>query len=602
MSPSSVPVSPASLERAAHRIRRRRILFGAMVAASWIALVTLMVLTLRPGGLGPVDALLIVMFGLWLPWPLMGFWNGVIGFMLMRFARDPVGLVCPPAREIGGDEAIRVRTAVLVCIRNEAPERVFANARALLSALARTPWGRHFRLHILSDTDQPNLAAAEAAAMSDLHIEGTQAPVYRRRTRNEGFKAGSIRQFVEHEADGADFMLVLDADSRMSAARILRMVRIMQADPRLGILQSLAVGLPSLSPLARLFQFGMRLGMRSYTFGSAWWHGDCGPYWGHNALLRIEPFRRHCELPALPGRPPLGGTILSHDQVEAVLMRRAGFDVRVLPEEGGSYEENPPTLIEHMRRDMRWCVGNMQYLRLLDLPGLLPMSRVQLGLAILMFLASPIFLAMWAVLLVLALIHRAGAEPWLSSDGAAWLLAAVAVIIFMPKLASAADVLSRRTASQGFGGPGGFVAGCCAETVFALLVTPIAAMSHTLTIAGLLLRRGTGWSAQARDTHRVGWSEAARRFWPHTLAGALAVAGLALLAPVAPVYAAPIYLGLLLAVPFAVVTSSPALGRWMAAIGLCAIPEEITPPPAEGVDNSSTGVCSADASAAATVG
>ncbi|MFK8250437.1 glucans biosynthesis glucosyltransferase MdoH [Ancylobacter terrae] len=602
MSPNPSPASSASLDRVARQVRRRRIVFGAVVTASWIVLVAVMVHTLRPGGLGLLDALLIVLFGLWLPWPLMGFWNGLIGFVLMRFARDPVGLVCPSARQIAGDEAIRARTAVLVCVRNEAPERVFDNARALLSALAATPWGDRFRLHVLSDTDQPDIAAAEAAAVRDLHIEGTEAPVYRRRTRNEGFKAGSIRQFVEHEAGDADFMLVLDADSRMSAARILRMVRIMQADPRLGILQSLAVGLPSLSPLARLFQFGMRLGMRSYTFGSAWWHGDCGPYWGHNALLRIEPFRRHCELPALPGRPPLGGAILSHDQVEAVLMRRAGFDVRVLPEEGGSYEENPPTLIEHMRRDMRWCVGNMQYLRLLNLPGLLPTSRVQLGLAILMFLASPVFLAIWALLLVQALIHRAGAEPWLSPDAAAWLLAVVAAIIFMPKLASAADVLSRRAASRGFGGAGRFVAGFCAETVFALLVTPIAAMSHTLTIAGLLLRRGVGWGAQARDTHRVGWGEAARRFWPHTLAGGIAASGLAGLSPLAPLYAAPIYLGLLLAVPLAVVTASPALGRWMAAMGLCAIPEEVTPPPTEGVGDSSAPICGADPAPAATGG
>ena len=144
----------------------------------------------------------------------------------------------------------------------------------------------------------------------------------------------------------------------------------MQNNPQLGILQSLVVGMPTSSPFARVFQFGMRLGMRSYTLGSAWWQADCGPYWGHNALIRLEPFIRHCHLPELSSGPPLGGQILSHDQVEAALMRKAGYEVRVLPEEGGSWEENPPTLLEYIRRDLRWCHGNMQYWPLLTIPGL----------------------------------------------------------------------------------------------------------------------------------------------------------------------------------------------------------------------------------------
>ena len=158
-------------------------------------------------------------------------------------------------------------------------------------------------------------------------------------------------------------MLPLDADSLMSGEAILRLVRIMQAHPKLGILQSLVVGAPSASAFARIFQFGMRHGMRAYTMGSAWWIGDCGPFWGHNALVRIAPFAEHCHLPILPGQPPLGGHVLSHDQVEATLMRRAGYEVRVLPDESGSWEENPPTMFEFSTRDLRWCQGNMQYLQ-----------------------------------------------------------------------------------------------------------------------------------------------------------------------------------------------------------------------------------------------
>ena len=176
----------------------------------------------------------------------------------------------------------------------------------------------------------------------------------------------------------------------------------MQAHPKIGILQSLVVGMPSASAFARIFQFGMRHGMRSYTMGQAWWVGDCGPFWGHNALVRIKPFHEQCDLPMLPGKPPLGGHVLSHDQVEATLMRRAGYEVRVLPEERGSWEENPPTMLEFARRDVRWCQGNMQYLKLLDLPGLYPMSRFQLVWAILMFIGIPAWTLMIALLPVAA--------------------------------------------------------------------------------------------------------------------------------------------------------------------------------------------------------
>lgn len=167
-------------------------------------------------------------------------------------------------------------------------------------------------------------------------------------------------------------MVTLDADSIMAPDAVLRLVRIMEAEPTFGIVQTLVAGMPSTSLFARLFQLGMRLGMRSYTLGSSAWQADCGPYWGHNAIIRVEPFTRHCHIPRLSGSPPFGGDVLSHDQIEAALMRRAGFEVRVLPEEGGSWEANPPTLVEFVRRDLRWCLGNMQYVRLVGMRGCCP--------------------------------------------------------------------------------------------------------------------------------------------------------------------------------------------------------------------------------------
>ena len=240
--------------------------------------------------------------------------------------------------------------------------------------------------------------------------------------------------------------MTLDADSFMTADAVLRLVRIMQADPRLGILQGLVVGLPSTSAFARIFQFGMRLGMRSYTIGSAWWQGDCGPYWGHNAVLRLAPFIAHCALPVLSGDGAEDRHILSHDQIEAVLMRAAGYEVRVLPQEDLGWEENPPTLIEFIRRDLRWCQGNMQYWRFLALPGLKPVSRYQLVLAILMFIGSPA----WIGLLVLGTLAVAFADTpanFIRADAGMALFVCVLVMWFSPKIASVIDVLLQPGAS-----------------------------------------------------------------------------------------------------------------------------------------------------------
>jgi membrane glycosyltransferase len=69
---------------------------------------------------------------------------------------------------------------------------------------------------------------------------------------------------------GYDLFLPLDSDSVMSGRAVLKMARIMQRHPRIGILQALCVGAPSDSFFARCFQFGMRHGMRSYTAGAIW--------------------------------------------------------------------------------------------------------------------------------------------------------------------------------------------------------------------------------------------------------------------------------------------------------------------------------------------
>ncbi|HYH43216.1 MAG TPA: glucans biosynthesis glucosyltransferase MdoH, partial [Burkholderiales bacterium] len=348
-------------------MRRRRVGFAAVALASCAALLALMAATLFPAGFDLTGGVMLCLFALTLPWTTIGFWNAVIGFALMGFVRDPAGRVAPHLRGITGEEAIASATALLVCIRNEDTRRVSSNLDWMIQGLVATGEARWFHLYILSDSNEPAIAAEEercAAALAE-RFGAALTVTYRRREISSGFKAGNIRDFCERWGWLHRFAIVLDADSVMTPSAMLRLVRVMQAQPRIGILQTLVTGLPSGSAFARIFQFGMRLGMRSFTLGAASWQGDCGPYWGHNAILRLAPFIEHCELPVLPGEPPLGGHVLSHDQLEAVLMRRAGYEVRVLPDEDGSWEGNPPSLTEFIRRDLRWCQGNMQYFHFL---------------------------------------------------------------------------------------------------------------------------------------------------------------------------------------------------------------------------------------------
>jgi membrane glycosyltransferase len=491
--------------------------------------------------------------------------------------------VNPLAANISGDEKLAASTAILMCIRNESPDQVIRNLEPLLDGVTRAGVHRHFHAYLLSDSSDPDIVAAEVSRFAAFaeKWKSTIPITYRRRRVNTAFKSGNMRDFCERWGANHDFAITLDADSFMPAHAVLRLVRIMQANPRLGMLQTLIVGLPSVSPFARVFQFGMRLGMRSHTLGAAWWQGDCGPYWGHNAILRLAPFTDHCAMPVLRGSGPLSGHVLSHDQVEAALMRRAGFEVRVLPEEGLSFEENPPTLLEFKRRDLRWLHGNMQYWQLLTLPGLRPVSRFQLFFAILMYLNSPAWIAMMAIgTTVLALSETQQAVP-VSLGAGAILLATIMLMTWAPKIASVVDLLLREPARRSYGGGASFVSNVATETLHMLILSPIMALAHTLFLIRLFLFRRAGtWNSQLRESHAVPWGLALTRLWPQTLAGAVVIGVVAAKVPEKLALAFMSAGGLLLAVPFAVATASPLLGTVLARIGIGRIPEEVEVPAA----------------------
>ena len=558
----------------------RRLLFFLAVVLTMAGLIWLAVIALSPSGFGAVDLVLVLLFAVTLPWYVIGFWNATIGLLIMRFARDPVAAVTPAVGRIRGDEPITTSTAIVMCIRNELPDRVLRHLTPLMQGIAARGAGDRFHVYVLSDTDDPAIAAAEDTCFAALADEWQDklAVTYRRRDKNTGFKAGNVRDFCERWGHDHDFALMLDADSVMTADAALRLVRVMQVDPQIGILQSLVIGMPSASAFARIFQFGMRLGMRSYTIGSAWWQGDCGPYWGHNALVRIAPFVEHCHLPMLAEGALVGGHVLSHDQIEAVLMRRAGYEVRVVAYEGDSFEQNPPTLVEYIRRDLRWCQGNMQYWHFLRLPGLRPMSRYQLIFAILMFVGAPAWIGMLLIGSVAVALAPAPAD-FMRADAGLLLLLLVLSMWFAPNIATAIDVMTRPDLRRTFGGGVRFMLSVLITIVFVILLSSAQWASHTVFLARLLTGGSIGWGGQARDDHSLSWADAARYFWPQTLIGAAPVLLLAATAPSAIPYALFIAGGPLLSIPFAVLTSHPAAGRALIAIGLDRLPEETAPPP-----------------------
>jgi membrane glycosyltransferase len=562
----------------APRLARRRVAFAALVIGSVAALTALLVTSFADGGISWAEWLMVGCFLLTLPWTAIGFWNAVVGLALMRLSRDPLAAVVPLA---AGNVATAssASTAILSCIRNEDVDEVALRLDAMAADLDRSGRAGGFALYVLSDTNVEQIAAREQHAFAALarRWAGRLEIVYRRRADNPGFKAGNIRDFLERWGSAHDYAIVLDADSFMSARTMLELVARMDANPRLGILQTLVVGSPTVSAFARVFQFGMRLGMRSYTLGSAWWQGDCGPYWGHNAIWRVRPFTEHCELPVLPGKGPLSGWVLSHDQVEAVLMRRAGYEVRVLPVETESFEENPPNLLEFIRRELRWCQGNLQYLKLLRLSGLKPVSRIQLVLAILMFVSAPAWLTFMATGAGIVALGGAELIRFDATAGIA-LFVIVLTMIFAPKIATVLDILADARLRRAFGGAPRVAASWFVELVFAALMAPVIAVAVSLFIAGLPFGKAMGWGAQIRDNRKLPLALCAAKLWPQTLFGLAGFAWAAAFAPGLVWPLLPVILGPALAIPFARLTSGEAAGRLALASRLWRLPEETAPP------------------------
>ena len=538
-----------------------RILFFTIMLATAIALLALMVNLLAPGGWTIIKALILLCFTGVVPWIGICVGNALLGAAVLIFARNPPRAVLPLQGDIDFGP-ITTRVALAVTIRNEPMAIVLPPLRALLAALDGAGYYANFAIFFLSDSSDGTTEQAAIRIWPDPRIH------YRRRTENTGFKAGNVMDFLDQHAEAFPFTVMLDADSVMTADAVLRLVRIMQADPAMGVVQHLTVGLPATSAFPRLFQFGMRAGMRSWATGQALWQGTDGPYWGHNAILRSAAFRDHCKLAPLSD----GSPILSHDQVEAARMRFAGYKVCVWAGEDGSYEANPPALPEFLQRDSRWLAGNMQYWHLLRLPGFTAMGRWQLIQAMLLFAGAPLYIA---ILLLAALSAATGGGDATPRGALAALTMAWPLALYSPKLLAYGQVLLNDRAR--YGGVWRFAAGILAETIFTLLLDAVATLHKTLAIGRLAFGARPAWLSQNRADRGVGWVEATQMFWPHTLIGIAAFTGFAASSWAMVIWALPWAIGLILAIPFCVVTANPAVSKWFTQRRIAAIPEELLP-------------------------
>ena len=487
-------------------------------------------------------------------------WPVVLGALGRLGLRGPVLL--PPARDPGS------RTAILVPIHNEDPAHVFAALRAMRGQVdAADLDGIEF--FVLSDSRDPDIAREEEAQYASLPPHG--APVtYRRRLANAGRKAGNIADFCARWGGAFDYMLVLDADSVMGAGAIERMVGLMDANPRAGLIQSVPYCVNRETLHARMFQFAMRLYTPLWAEGAALWFGSEANYWGHNAIIRIAPFMRHARLPVLPGRAPLGGEILCHDVVEAALLRAAGWETWLAPAIADSFEELPPNMADDAARERRWCQGNVQHIGLLARAGLRASGRLHLGSGVLYYLGAPC----WVLIAALFSVAPAAfAEPALRS--LAW---PVLALWGVPKLLHAAAALADHRRVRGFGGRASLLASLFAEQALGMLTAPASLLASARFVLTTLAGRVVRWDAQPRADRGVDWREAWDRFgWQAIVGVTWSAALLARGNPTLLAWAAPIAAGLVAGIPIAVWTSRQDWGRAARRLGLFLTTDEMQP-------------------------
>ncbi len=528
---------------------------------------------------------LLVLFIVNFSWIALAATSGVLGFVSL-VARRIIPHRAPAS-------PIATQTAIVMPVYNERTDRCFAAVQAIFESVEATGEGAHFDFFILSDTTDPDIWVAEEVAFFALRerLRPRARVYYRHRAQNLGRKAGNIADFVTRWGGAYAHMIVLDADSLMTGECILALTRAMEADPHAGIIQSLPLILNRNTLFARVQQFAARFYGPIVAAGLSAWSGKDGNYWGHNAIIRLAAFAGHAGLPSLPGKPPFGGHILSHDFVEAALIRRGGWSVSMLPDLEGSYEEGPPSLIDLAVRDRRWCQGNLQHARVILARGLQWSSRQHFATGIAAYVASPLWLMQLIVGLLLVLQTRFvrpeyftrefslyPAWPRFDAERALSLFILTMAVLLVPKALGWVFALCDARTRRDAGGAIRLTLSALLEIVISALLAPVLMLIQSGSVFQILSGRDTGWNPQRRDDGSIPLGNIIHRHFWHTALGIVAGVSAYGLSPYLFAWMSPTILGLVLAIPLSAASGLRRLGLGLRRAGLLLTPEERSPP------------------------
>ena len=587
---AAVPASPETRKlRRTARVRRTVFIILALVqAAAFAYYMTTRILPYH--GEQPLELAILSLSTILFAWVSVGFWTALSGFLLLVFGADRHAI----SRSAGKVPSIPpdARTAVIMPVRNEHVPRVFAGLRATYESVVAAGVLPHFDFFVLSDSSEPDSVTAERHAWLSLctAVGGFGHIFYRWRRHRIKRKSGNVADFCRRWGSQYRYMVVLDADSVMSGDCLATLVRLMEANPSAGIIQTAPQAAGRETLYARLQQFATRVYGPLFTAGLHFWQLGESYYWGHNAIIRIAPFMRHCALGRLPGRGPLSGEILSHDFVEAALMRRAGWKVWMAYDLRGSYEEMPPNLLDELKRDRRWCQGNLINSRLFLWQGLHPAHRAVFMTGIMAYVSAPLWLLSLAFSTAFIVWQtmvgpRYFVEPrqlfpiWPEWDfeSAIGFAVATALVLFLPKILGAVLVVAR--GGRPFGGALRVTLGLIIEVLFSSLLAPVRMLFHTQFVVATLTGLGVHWKSPPREDAETTWGEATRRHGLHTVVGVLWGIGVYWLEPSYAWWMVPVVGALAVSIPLSVYSSRVSLGRALRRAKLFLIPEETSPPP-----------------------
>jgi membrane glycosyltransferase len=575
-----------------HKWFRRSLFFGLVLL---IAVFSTLLFAdwLQRTGLNPAKWTLMVLYAILTTGLAFGFAQSCFGFLITLVRGDPLRITKRLSlKDTPLESPLQAKVALLFPIYNEDPKRFFSGIETTYKALEATGQLEHFSFFILSDSTDPNRWIEEENRWLDLtqKLNAHGRITYRHRTSNINQKSGNVSDFCRRWGSHFDHMICFDADSLMSASCILKLTHLMEQNPQVGIIQTMPGLFGAETLFARLQQFANRIHGGISGAGLNFWQQSEGNYWGHNAIIRLKPFVQSCALPELPGPRPLGGRVLSHDFVEAALMRKAGYEVWLAGDIEDSFEELPPTLLDFAQRDRRWCQGNLQHAWIALFGAIPAMNRIHMLNGIYAYIAAPLWLCFLAVSTLaayswersgLSLIVRPGEfflSPHSLTEHGLAVLAITLGMLFLPKLFTCIRLLLEPQFRADYGGALRGIFSIFIEVFFFSLIAPAMMLFHSSFVLSILCGNKVAWNSQNRQVCHTTWLDAARIHGGHTLVGILWGILAWRIQPSLFFWMSPVLIGWWLAVPLSVFTSHTDFARSLRKRSLLLTPEESAPP------------------------